>query len=137
MAMLTACMWVLESTETMLNVNLNFCPFYRNPLSRGIAVTSHHVRYKVAVQPEGIPVLRSWVCSLLFPAISLLYTASATCYWSRSLAVLSHSMFCLAGLLSHFDFCLLELVLLLKKYSGLMLSFSFPFSPPLAVGESQ
>lgn len=137
MAMLTACMWMLEFTEPVLNVNLNSCPFCRNHLSRGIAVTLHCVRCKVTVQPEGIPVLRSWVCSLLFPAISLLHTASATCYWSRCLAVLSHSMFCLAGLLSHFDFRLLELVLLQQKYSGLMLFFSFPFSPPLAVGESQ
>lgn len=118
---------------------LNSWPFYRNPLSRGITLTIHLVRHKVVVWPEGIPTLRSWVCSLLFAAVSLLYTAFTTCCWRCCLAVLSHSMSCLAGFLPQFNFCLLELVLLRQQYSGLMPFLSFPVShpSPLAVGESQ
>lgn len=119
-AMLTMCSWMLEFTEPMLNVNLNSWPFYRNPLSGGFTITFHLVTHKVIVRPEGIPSLWSWVCSLLLAAVSLLYTASATCHWRCCLAVLSHSTSCLAGLLPHFNFCLLELVLLQQQYSGLM-----------------
>lgn len=39
-------------------------------------------------------------------------------------------MSCLAGLLPHFDFCLLELVLLQQQYSGLMTFFLSPFPRP-------
>lgn len=130
MAAFTMCTWMLEFTEPMLNVNLNSSPFYRNPLSRGITVTFHLIRHKVIVQPEGVPTPKSWVCSLLVAAVSLLYTAAATCYWRCCPAVLSHSMSCLAGLLPHFNFCLLELVLLQQPYSGLMPFFLSPFPHP-------
>lgn len=131
MAMFTMCMWMLEFTEPTLGVNFNSCPFYRNCLSRGITIAIYLVVHKVFVGTEGIPTLRSWVCFLLFPAVSLLYAASTPCYWSCCLAVLSHSMSCLAGLLPHFSFRLLEFALLQQKYSGLIPSFLSPSTWPL------
>lgn len=134
-AMLTMCMWILEFTEPISNVNLNSWPSYRNPLSRGITMTFPLVRQKVTVWLEGIPTWRSWVCSLLLLLVSLLPTASTTCYWRCCLALLSHSMSCLAGPLQFLlaRVCAFTTVVLCSH----AIFFPFPVSPSLAVGESQ
>lgn len=139
MAVFTMCTCMSEFTEPMWNVNLNFWPFYRNPLSRRITITLRLVRHKVIVWPEGIPTLRSWVCSLLFAAVSLLYTASTTCYWRCCLAVLAHSMSCLAGTPAPLQFLLAWACAFTAAVFWSHARFFFPVSPspPLAVGESQ
>lgn len=54
-AMFTMCTWIPEFTEPMSNATLISWPSYRNPLSRGIAMTFPLVRHKVTVWPEVIP----------------------------------------------------------------------------------
>ena len=136
MAMFTMCTWMLEFTEPVLNVNLNSWPFYRNPLSRRITITFHLVRLEVILQPGGIPTLRSWVCSLLFAAVSLLYSLR-----HLLLEVLpccsfpQHVMPCWTP--APLQFLLARACAFTAAVLWSHAIFSFPISLPLAVGESQ